>query len=271
MEIIKRDGANIDYQLRGDGDITLVFVHGSYIDKTYWSEQVEYFSRKFKVVTIDLPGHGKSGRERSAWSIRGFAEDVVAVIEQLKLQHVVLIGHSIAGDINLIAAVSHPDPIIGFVAVDFFKDAATPLPEKYHQQVDAILENLKTNFEDTNEQYARMALLRDETPSIVTQRVIRDYRNAHRPMGMATMPEVFTMDKIEKEYLPKLPVKLHLVNVDYIPTHEESLRQLLLPHGYDIEHLEGTSHYPMIENPAAFNTALEKVINKIEVEVQVHR
>jgi len=269
METIQRDNANIHYQVSGEGDITLVFVHGSYIDKTYWSEQVEYFSKKFKVVTIDLPGHGKSGRERSAWSIRGFAEDVVEVVKQLNLQHVVLIGHSIGAEINLIAAVSNPDPIIGFIAVDFFKDAATPLPEKYHDQVDAILENLKTNFEDTNEQYARMALLRDETPSIVTQRVVRDYRNAYQPMGLATMPEIFTIDKIEKEYLPKLPVKLHLLNVDYIPTNEEPLRQIL-PHGYDIDHLEGTSHYPMIENPGAFNIALERAIHKIEVDVHVH-
>ena len=269
METIKRDNATIDYQRSGEGDITLVFVHGSYIDKTYWNDQVEYFSKKFSIVTIDLPGHGKSSRDRSSWSIMGFADDVVEVIKQLKLQNVILIGHSIGADISLIAAVKHPEPIIGFIAVDFFKDAATPLPEKYRDQVDAILASLKTDFEDTNEQYARTALLRDETPSIVTQRVIRDYRNAFKPMGVATMPEVFAMDKAEREYLPKLPVKLHLLNVDYIPTNEEPL-QRVLSHGYDIEHLEGTSHYPMIENPSAFNVALEKAISKIEIEVHVH-
>lgn len=266
---IKRNNATIDYQQSGEGEITLLFVHGSYIDQTYWNEQVEHFDKQFNVVTIDLPGHGKSGRDRATWSLKDFADDVVEVIKQLKLSHVILIGHSIGAEVCLVAAVEYPEPIIGFIAVDFFKDAATPLPEKYHEQVDAILENLKTDFEDTNEQYARTALLREETPSIVTQRVIRDYRNAYKPMGLATMPEVFTVDKIEREYLPKLPVKLHLLNVDYIPTNEEPL-QRILQHGYDIEHLEGTSHYPMIENPSAFNAALEKAINKVEVDVHAH-
>jgi pimeloyl-ACP methyl ester carboxylesterase len=269
MKTIKRNNAIIDYHLSGEGDITLVFVHGSYIDKTYWNAQVEYFNKQFKVLTIDLPGHGKSGRERSEWSLKSFADDVNEVIKELKLQNVILIGHSMGAGINLIAAVRYPKPIIGFVAVDFFKDAAAPIREKYHEQVDAILENLKTNFDNTNEEYARTALLRDETPSTVTQRVIRDFRNACKPMGLATTPEIFSMDKIESEYLPKLPVKLYLLNVDYIPTNEAPL-QHLLAHGYDIEHLDGTSHFPMIENPDAFNAALEKAINKIEIDVHVH-
>lgn len=269
MQTIKRDNATIDYQLTGDGDITLVFVHGSYIDRLYWSDQIEHFSKHFQIVAIDLPGHGKSGRERSVWSIKGFADDVIEVITQLNLQRVILIGHSIGAAVNLIAAVSDPEQIIGFIAVDFFKNASLPLPAKYQDQVHTILENLKTAFEETNAQYVRTALLNDETPSLVTQRVIRDYRNAYKPMGLATMPEVFEIDKVEKEYLPKLPVKLHLLNVDYIPTNEEPLPGLL-QHGYDIEHLDGTSHFPMIENPDAFNVALEKAINKIVVDVHVH-
>jgi sigma-B regulation protein RsbQ len=62
MKEIKRDNAVIDYQVKGNGDTTLLFVHGSYIDQTYWKGQVDYFNSEYKVVTIDLPGHGKSGK-----------------------------------------------------------------------------------------------------------------------------------------------------------------------------------------------------------------
>lgn len=64
MKEIKRDNAVINYQVSGKGNKTLLFVHGSYIDKTYWDGQVKYFSPNNRVVTLDLPGHGRSGRER---------------------------------------------------------------------------------------------------------------------------------------------------------------------------------------------------------------
>src|SRR5436190_14238710 len=98
----KRDGSIINYQVSGKGDKTLLFVHGSYIDKTYWNEQVKYFSQGNRVVTLDLPGHGRSGRERKNWSIQSFAEDIVTLTKELNLENVILIGHSLAADINLI-------------------------------------------------------------------------------------------------------------------------------------------------------------------------
>ena len=63
MKEIKRDNTVINYKLMGNGETTLLFVHGSYIDQTYWHEQVAFFSKDFTVVTMDLPGLGQSGRK----------------------------------------------------------------------------------------------------------------------------------------------------------------------------------------------------------------
>ena len=60
MKEIKRDNAIINYEVTGKGDTTLLFVHGSFNDRTYWKNQVDYFSPNYTVVTLDLPGHGKS-------------------------------------------------------------------------------------------------------------------------------------------------------------------------------------------------------------------
>ena len=46
----------IDYTDTGTGDTTLLFVHGWCINKTYWEKQVAYFGKRYRVVTIDLPG-----------------------------------------------------------------------------------------------------------------------------------------------------------------------------------------------------------------------
>jgi len=260
-----RDGASIDYHIYGDGGATLVFVHGSYIDQTYWKSQVDFFKDDYKVVTFDLPGHGKSGKGRKYWSVEGFAGDVYAVIRRLNLKNVILIGHSLGGDINLIEVTSHPKNVIGFIGIDNFKHAATPFPPHIRKQIESIKRRLKRDFADTNETYARTQLLTEKTPPSITERVAADYRNAYAPMGKQTMPEVFDMYKTERRLLTKLRLKLHLINVDYTPTDEAPLKKYCSS-GYDVRHMAGTSHYPMLEHPDQLNRLLRETIDDIARE-----
>ena len=81
-------------------------------------------------------------------------------------------------------------------------------------------------------------------------------------MGLETMPEVFNMFETEKKLLPLLRSKLFLINVDYIPTNEEPLKQYAVS-GYEVLHIKGTCHFPMLENPKELNKLLEQTINKI--------
>ena len=59
-EKIKIDdqGVNIDYDDSKIGDTTILFIHGWGIDKTYWTNQVTFFAKQYRVVTVDLPGFG---------------------------------------------------------------------------------------------------------------------------------------------------------------------------------------------------------------------
>jgi sigma-B regulation protein RsbQ len=262
MKEIKRDNAIINYQVTGSGDTTLLFLQGSYIDQTYWKSQVNYFSSNYTVVTLDLPGQGKSGIERKYWSVQGFAEDVITVIKELNLTNVILIGHSLGADINLIAATSYPKPILGFVCIDYFKNAATALSQEFQQQAVSIEQKLKTDFANTNEQFARTALLTKQTSPEITNRVINDYRNAYKPMAIEITPEIFKVFEIEKKLLPELKFKLYLINVDYIPTNEEPLKQYT-GSGYEVLHMKGSCHFPMLENPDDLNKLLQQTIHKI--------
>ena len=263
--VLYRDGAEIHYNEYGEGGATLLFVHGAYIDQTYWDAQVKHFKDDYKVVTMDLPGHGKSGKDRKYWSLDNYAGDVYAVVRRLGLKNVILIGHSMAGDINLIEATSHPKNIIGFIGIDNFKQAATPLPKQFEKQRQAIGAALKRDFAGTNENFARTMLLSAETDSTVTERVAKEFRNAYPPMGKAIRPELFDVYKRERKLLPKLRLKLHLINVDNTPTDEKPLRKFCSS-GYDIRLIHGTSHYPMLENPKEFNKLLGETIEDISRE-----
>ncbi|MGV3599692.1 MAG: alpha/beta fold hydrolase [Dyadobacter fermentans] len=262
MQTIISNGTPISYNTYGSGPATLLFVHGSFIDQTYWKEQVAFFKEKYKVVTMDLAAHGQSGTNRSEWTLRGMADDIINLIRALNLERVILIGHSLGANLILMAATTYPDPVIGFIAVDNFKNLATPLPPEYDSQVEEIIENSKKAYADTNEHYARMVLLGPETPQWITDKVVAACRAAYEPMGQQTMPQFFVMDRIEREVLPLLRPKMNLINVNYMPTNVEALEKHAV-NGYSLIEIAGTCHYPMLESPKALNEALDEVIDDV--------
>ena len=112
------DGAAIAYDVRGKGDITLVFIHGWACDRSFWREQLDIFARDYRVVALDLGGHGDSQVDRDAWSLAVLGGDVQAVADELNLNRVILIGHSLGGMVSLEAARLMPERVLGVVGVD---------------------------------------------------------------------------------------------------------------------------------------------------------
>ena len=95
----------IHYDVHGQGDRALVFVHCWSCDtRTYWQNQVDEFAKDFRVVTVDLGGHGQSGMNRKEWTMAAFGADVAAVVNKLDLKNIVLVGHSMGGPVCLEAA-----------------------------------------------------------------------------------------------------------------------------------------------------------------------
>ncbi len=78
-----KDGTPISYEIFGKGEPTLLFVHGWSCDARYWRAQVPVFSKKYRVVVLDLAGHGHSGMSRIKYTMGSFGEDVRAVTESM--------------------------------------------------------------------------------------------------------------------------------------------------------------------------------------------
>ena len=252
MTTIERDNIKIAYNLTGKGDITLLFVHGSFINMNYWSAQIDYFKQQYKVLAIDLPGHGMSGKNRTTWTIEAYGNDVCTVIKELHLKNVILIGHSMGGDVILEVATKCPDSVIGFVGVDNFKNAGTAMSTEIQNQIDQIMIMLKSDFANTSENFARQALLSPSTDITTVDRVVSDYRNMDKNIGFDLISSAFTYYERERELMTQLKFKMYLINVDNIPTNEELLKKYATS-GYDILPIKGTCHFPMIEKPDEFN------------------
>jgi len=263
MTTIERDNIKIAYNLTGKGDITLLFVHGSFINMNYWSAQIDYFKQQYKVLAIDLPGHGMSGKNSTTWTIEAYGNDVCTVIKELHLKNVILIGHSMGGDVILEVATKCPDSVIGFVGVDNFKNAGTAMSTEIQNQIDQIMIMLKSDFANTSENFARQALLSPSTDITIVDRVVSDYRNMDKNIGFDLISSAFTYYERERELMTQLKFKIYLINVDNIPTNEELLKKYAAS-GYDILPIKGTCHFPMIEKPDEFNRLLQDIIAKIK-------
>jgi pimeloyl-ACP methyl ester carboxylesterase len=258
LKIIDK-GVNIAYTDNGKGDTTLLFVHGWCINKTYWTSQVKYFGDKYRVVTVDLPGFGESGKNRKVWNTEAFSRDIDSVISQLNLKNVILIGHSMAGHIVLQAAIDNPQNVIGLVGVDNFKETGGPVPTKkdtadYKQAID----QLKHHFKHTAFDYVNTSLFYKTTADSIKKRVLNDVAKADSVIAVACL-ELDNFNEAKK--LKEVKKKLYLVNSDYTKTDTTGFKINHIP--YQVFIIHATGHFPMIEKPKEFNILLRQIISKI--------
>jgi pimeloyl-ACP methyl ester carboxylesterase len=255
---INDQGVNIAYTDNGKGDTTLLFVHGWAINKGYWTNQVNYFSEKYRVITIDLPGFGQSGKNRNVWNTETFGRDVDSVISQLNLKNVILIGHSMAGDIVLEAGVNAPDKVIGLVGVDNFKNLGHIQTKADSIDYDHAIDSLKHHFKYLAFEYFNQALFYKTTADSIKKRVLSDVAKTDSVIAVACM-ERDNFDEIKK--LNSVKKKLYLINSDYTKTDTTGFKAHNIPH--QIMYIHATGHFPMIEKPKEFNTALAQVIKSM--------
>src|SRR5215204_2503941 len=165
------DGVPIHYSVQGKGEPTLVFVHCWSCDRRLWDNQIAEFSKKHRVVTIDLPGHGESDQGRKTWSIPSFGDDVKTVVTKLDLKRVLLIGSSMGGPITVEAARLMPDRVIGIVPVDTLKDVESKLPP---EQLEGVLNQLRTDFKGASAALTNQFFFSPSTPEAVKKRILAE-------------------------------------------------------------------------------------------------
>jgi sigma-B regulation protein RsbQ len=260
---VKNGEVKIAYTENGKGDTALVFVHGWAINKEYFQKQIDHFSDRYIVITLDLGGHGESGLNRNVWTIDDFAGDVIAVIDSLHLNKVILIGHSMAGGIIINVASKTPSKIIGLIGIDNFKNVSSILTQEQQQQIDTFMKAVRTNYKQTAVTFSKAALFPPNYADTVSvNRVLHNIENTDSIVAIEAIQADIDFSTKEPDYLSELHVPLHLIVSDYTPTNEDSLRQYCKA-GYFIKTIHGTGHYPMIEKPDEFNKLLDETIADI--------
>ncbi|OIJ63484.1 alpha/beta fold hydrolase [Streptomyces mangrovisoli] len=120
MPQLEVDGAALTYDDEGPrdgGGVPLVFVHGWTANRHRWDHQVAHFAERRRVIRLDLRGHGDS-TGAGVRTIAELADDVLALLDHLKVERCVLIGHSMGGMIGQTIALARPELVERLVLVD---------------------------------------------------------------------------------------------------------------------------------------------------------
>lgn len=107
-------GRKIAYRVEGEGP-AVVLIHGFLASQSMWNYFRRKLSAKFKVVTVDLPGHGDSEIIGSVHSMSLMAEVVHELLQKLGIDRMVMVGHSMGGYVALAYARMHTASLRGLV------------------------------------------------------------------------------------------------------------------------------------------------------------
>jgi 3-oxoadipate enol-lactonase len=109
----------LEYEVEGPrSGLPVVCIHGFPFSKEMWKPQVEFLKKDFYVVTYDVRGHAKSDVDDGQYSIEYFVDDLIGLLDHLKLSKVILVGLSMGGYIALRAIERHPERIRALVLCD---------------------------------------------------------------------------------------------------------------------------------------------------------
>lgn len=98
------------YKEQGAGE-PLLLLHGNGESGEYFSYQMDYFSKKYRVIAVDTRGHGRSPRGEAPFSIRQFAEDLRDFMDERRLDRAHILGFSDGGNIALVFALKYPQRV----------------------------------------------------------------------------------------------------------------------------------------------------------------
>ena len=257
-EIVAADGERCVFEVFGTGAVAVVFVHGGLCDRSFWWRQTADIAMRFQMVTLDLVGHGASGRCRAIWSLEQLGRDVAAVVEALDVRSVVLVGHSL-GALTILEAARQlpPGKVIGVVVVDMLHHPGGPSrgpPLGALDDVTALRAGMQRGmFKPTSDPVLRDTIL-DSMLSTApgTAGALRSAAAAwDERVGVRAISHI-PLSVILSELRPAAP--------DVIRSLHATSRIVVMV---------DTGHFPMLEAPSVFNPLLINEILRMEGAVKI--
>jgi 3-oxoadipate enol-lactonase len=248
-----------DYQVTGDGKVTVFLLHGIYGAKDYWRYQTERLvARGYRVVAWDAPGYGLSPLPES-FSFDVVAEAGAALIRATGGERNVVFGHSMGGQITPRIRLKAPERVHGIVisaTIGYFgnrtkeeqeefvrKRSAPPPPGTDPLAAQLAIVNSMLGPASSGPEVELVRWVASRTPPKTVQAAVK---------AVQTYPEAEAVAAIRAVPVPALLVA---GEVDQTGNAAGMKRVADMIKGAQFAVVPGSGHYPWAENPEAFNAA----------------
>ena len=237
----------------------LIYVHGFTTTSEFWKEQVEPFSRDYLVIRPNLPGHGTSPQPRERkYTIEAFVDDLDDLFRQLNIKTAVLVGLSMGGTIAQLFALRNPKLLRGLVLVGATAHGLGP---------DVNAKNVIHAIDNVGIAIASQNVIERSFASSAPQTLLEFAKKE-----VVKTPEFVARDAIkslnETDLRPKLkaisvPTLVIVGDEDIItPPSESQALAAEIPRA-ELAIIKHAGHFPMLEQPAAFNQALRQFLERL--------
>jgi pimeloyl-ACP methyl ester carboxylesterase len=248
------DGIKLHSSVSGKGPKTVILVHGWTCDETTWNMQVPALEKDYRVVTLDLPGHGQSGSPKNGkLSMDLFARAVEAVRHEAKADRVVLVGHSMGTPVVVQYARLYPQHTAALV----FVDGLVSIPANGGGNPPTPPQMSGPDGKKAREAMIRGMFSNSTTPEM-QQHILSMMLGAPEATAVGAMqatfdPAIWKGDVFTQPGLGLYADKSRLGDREYMKTHFPNLEYVEIP---------GTGHFLMMEKAEEFNRLLVGFLDK---------
>lgn len=252
MPEVEVNDVKINYVLEGEGAV-IVFIHGLGEDLESWEPQTKYFSNDFRVVALDLRGHGKSSAPKKRIEIADFADDVAALLAHLGTKKAHFCGLSMGALVAFELCKRHPDLIQSIILV------ATR--SQYPPAQTTVLEQM--SMELIGEEVATFALAAN-APEPLREKVAKMIANTNKDAYIQSAEATSMLSYADLLPTIKVPTLIIVGELDIVaPLNWAQLMNKDIP-GSVLKVMRGVGHLPNIENPREFNSILKEFLGTLE-------
>jgi len=256
MPSVESQGIRIHYRVHGEG-APVVLLHSFLCSGAMWESQIEPLAERFRVINIDMRGHGDSGPIAQPLTLYDLVADVIAVLDELEVAEAAWAGLSIGGMIALRAALREPHRVSSLLLLD--TDAGSekaPIRLKYR-----ALGWIARRFglgpvspQVSRQMFGRTT--RRERRELVSEWAGR-FRSVDIPSILIVLDALIARDDVLHElHRIEAPALVVVGSEDAsLPPARSRAIADRLPNAEIIE-IEGAGHLSTLEQPAAVNRAL---------------
>ena len=240
----------------------MLLIHGAAQDTLSWRFNIEFIrDLGFRVITIDLPGHGKSqlAPEGPIDRLENYAVHAVEFMDSLGIDQYTVMGHSMAGGIGMYMALKRPDAIYTLILVD----GAAFTSGTYGEDVFDLVSINPTDWFEVNFR----TICSPQTDQERVEEIAFDVRRCSPEVAFNDIRAYGALDLRDRMHEVKTPlIAIHGEDDWSIPTElgKETIEMSSGPSHY--EPLENVGHFPHTENPDVFNEALKRSIESLQVK-----